>query len=110
MPKPPTSRPDQIKFQKVPLAELRQGRRGKHRDLIDVLRKELATLADGEAMKIPLDSVNGLSLANLRSAIVRAMKSHGVKIATFSDGDSLFAWRKTPGTSRYERKRGPRRD
>ena len=108
MRKRPSPKTEPVKFQKVPLAELRQGRRGKHRDMVEVIAGELDELNDAEAMRIPLNSVKGLSLANLRSAISRAMKSRGVKIATFSDGDSLFVWRKTSGTSRYERKR-PRR-
>jgi hypothetical protein len=101
----PARKTEPDKFQKVRLSELRQGRRGKHRDLVEVIASELDQLNDAEAIKIPLNTVNGLSLANLRSAISRAMKSRGVKIATFSDGDSLFVWRKTPGTSRYERKK-----
>jgi|SRR5579862_8749259 len=97
------------KYERVPLAKLRQSRRGKHRGIVDVIVRELDELGDAEAMKIPLSSVDGVSLANLRSAVSRATKSHGVKIATFSDGHSLFVWKKTPRTTRYERNRSPRR-
>jgi hypothetical protein len=102
-------KPLQSGYEKVPLSELRHGRRGKHRSLVDAIVNDLDSLADGEAIKIPLDGVEGISLANLRAAVSRATKSQGVKIATFSDGDSLFVWKKTPGTSQYERKRVSRR-
>lgn len=96
---------DQPEFQRLPLSELRQGRHGKHHDLAGRIAGEIEALSDGEALKIPLDGMD-ISLANLRSAVTRAMTSRGVKIGTFSDGESLFVWRKTAGTARYERKRG----
>jgi hypothetical protein len=98
---------DQPQFERLPLSELRQGRHGKHHDLASRVAREIEALADGEALKIPVDSMD-VSLANLRSAVSRAMTSRGVKIGTFSDGESLFVWRKTAGTARYERKRGSR--
>jgi hypothetical protein len=96
---------NQLELQRVPLSELRQGRHGKHHDLVAKLAGEIQTLPDGEALRIPLGGMD-ISLANVRSAISRAMTSRGVKIGTFSDGESLFVWRKTAGTARYERKRG----
>lgn len=96
---------DQPKFRRLLLSELRQGRRGKHHDLVGRIAGEIEALADGEALSIPLDGM-GISLANLRSAVTRAMTSRGVKIGTFSDGERIFVWRKTAGTARYERKRG----
>lgn len=93
-----------LKLERLPLSELRQGRHGKHHDLVGRIAGEIEALPEGEALKIPMDSLD-ISLANLRSAIARAMTSRGVKIGTFSDGKSLFVWRKTEGTARYERKR-----
>jgi hypothetical protein len=96
------------KYERIPLAQLRQSRRGKHRGVVDAIVAELNELGDAEAMRVPLSSVQGVSLANLRSAVGRATKARGVRIATFSDGHSLFLWKKSPGTSRYERKRKSR--
>jgi hypothetical protein len=93
-------------FERVPLSELRQGRHGKHHDLMLNIAAQIARLPDGEAMKIPLENLE-VSLPNLRSAVSRAMQTRGVQIGTLSDGDNLFIWKKTAGTSRYERK--PRR-
>jgi hypothetical protein len=97
------------KFERIPLAHLKQSRRGKHRGIVDAIVGQLEDLGDAEAMRIPLSSADGVSLANLRSAVTRATKSRGVKIATFSDGHSLFLWKKSAGTSAYERKRKSRR-
>lgn len=66
----------------------------------------MRSLADGEAMRIPLDDVD-VPLPNLRSAVIRTMSTRGVRVATFCDGKSLFLWRKTARTAQYERK--PRR-
>jgi len=96
----------QTEFERLPLAELRQGRHGKHHDLMNKIASEIGSLADGEAMRIPLDDVD-VPLPNLRAAVTRAMATRGVRIATFCDGKSLFLWKKTAGTAQYERK--PRR-
>jgi hypothetical protein len=94
-------------FERVPLSELRQGRHGKHHDLMSDIVAQIARLPDGEAMRIPLEDVE-VSLPNLRSAVSRAMQARGIRTGTFSDGDNLFIWKKTAGTARYERK--PRRE
>jgi hypothetical protein len=94
---------DPLVFQRIPLSQIRQGRHGKHHDLVARIAQEMEALTDGEALRIPLGGMD-ISLANLRSAVARAMTSRGVKIGTFSDGDSLFVWRKTASTTRYERK------
>src|SRR5579864_8773584 len=98
---------DSIKLERLPLSELRQGRHGKHHVIVARIAAEIEALPDGEALRIPLDGMQ-VSLANLRSAISRAMTSRRVKIGTFSDGESLCVWRKTACTARYERKRGSR--
>jgi hypothetical protein len=102
---PSIERKTKLEYERIPLSDLKQGRRGKHRALVDGIMAELDALRDAEAMRIPLSSVTGVSLANLRSALNRAAKSAGLKTASFFDGESLFVWKKTPGTSQYERKR-----
>ena len=69
--------------------------------------EEVADLPDTEALIIPLNVVK-LPATTLRSAIVKAASSRGLKVATYSDESSLYVWRKTTGTRRYERttKRG----
>ena len=93
----------QPEFERLPLSELRQGRHGKHHDLMNKIAGEMGALQEGEAIRIPLDDLD-VPLANLRSAVTRTMSTRGIRIATFCDGKSLFLWKKTAGTARYERK------
>jgi hypothetical protein len=90
-------------FDRVAVQDLPQGRQGKHHELTGEIAREMAALADGQAIRLPLKEI-GLSLPNLRSAVTRAMSSRGVKISTFSDGKNLFVWKKTADTAPYERK------
>jgi hypothetical protein len=91
------------KFERVALDTLRLGRRGKHNELMGRLLTELSALPDGEAIKVPLEDIKGVSLANLRAAVARATSSHGLKIATYSDANNFYLWKRTKRTARYER-------
>jgi hypothetical protein len=91
------------KFERVALAELRQGRRGKHDELMSRILDELSTLAESEAIKVPLADIKGVSVANLRAALARATSSRGLKIATYSDNQNFYVWQRTKKTARYER-------
>jgi hypothetical protein len=90
------------RFKRIGLAELRQGRRGKHHDTVMPIVEEIATLPDSEAIEIPLRAVN-LPLTNLRSAVVKAAASRGLKVATYSDKTTLYVWRRTAASQAYER-------
>jgi hypothetical protein len=91
------------KFERVSLDVLRQGRRGKHNDLMMRLLCELSDLPDDEAIKVPRSETMGVSIANLRAALARATASRGLKIATYSDAESFYLWKRTKKTTRYER-------
>lgn len=90
------------RFKRVSLADLRQGRHGKHHDTAIPIIDEVVSLPEGEALEIPLNAVD-TSMATLRSALVRAATSRGLKVATYSDGATLYIWRKTAATQAYER-------
>jgi hypothetical protein len=91
------------KFERVALNELTQRRRGKHDELMVRIVSDLLTLPDGEAIKVPLAEVKGVSVANLRAAVARATSSRGLKIATYSDAENFYLWARTKKTERYER-------
>jgi hypothetical protein len=93
------------KYESVSLPELRQGRLGKHHELVENILRQLRDVPDGRAIKIPLNSVNGLSKANLRSALVRAASSRGTPVSTYSDTDNFYVWSRTRNTAKYERNR-----
>jgi hypothetical protein len=93
------------KYESVWLSELRQGRLGKHHELVENILRQVRDLPEGRAIKIPLDTVNGLSKANLRAALVRAASSRGMTVSTYSDRDCFYVWSRTRDTAKYERKR-----
>ena len=109
----PNDKRDKLrKYESISLSELRQGRLSKHHELVENILRQLQDLPDEQALKIPLDSVNGLSKANLRAAIVRAASARAMPVSTYSDHDTFYVWSRTRSTARYERKRkapSPRR-
>jgi hypothetical protein len=82
-----------LNYDRVNLANVRRNRRGKHHDLIQGVFQDLETLPNGSAIKIPLASVDGITLANLRSAVHRASTSRGLEIETLSDEDNFYIWK-----------------
>jgi hypothetical protein len=82
-----------LNYDRVNLANVRRNRRGKHHDLIQGVFQDLETLPNGSAIKIPLESVDGITLANLRSAVHRASTSRGLEIETLSDEDNFYIWK-----------------
>jgi hypothetical protein len=84
-----------LKYRRVELSTLRKGRRGKHHDLVEGILGELEGVQPGSALEIPLADVNGIGLANLRSAVHRASVSAGMAIETVADEKNFYVW-KTP--------------
>jgi len=82
-----------LNYDRVNLANVRRNRRGKHHDLIQGVFQDLETLPNGSAIKIPLASVDGITLGNLRSAVHRASTSRGLEIETLSDEDNFYIWK-----------------
>ena len=91
---PPKPRP---RYPHVPINAVAGHRRGKHHDLIRGILEELQALPEGSALKIPLADVDGLTLANLRSAVHRAVNSRDMKVETASDGENFYVWKQQGG-------------
>jgi hypothetical protein len=75
----------------VPLSTLKHQRRGKHRGLMQQVLSELVGLSSEYALKVPLGNH---SAKDLRSAVVRAASSQSIQIASTSDEDNLYVWKK----------------
>ena len=86
-----------LKYKRVPSAGLKASRKGRHHELMAGILNDLATLPAGSAIQVPLNSVRGLSLGKLRSAVVRASAKHGVSIETSSDSDNFYIWKAKAG-------------
>jgi hypothetical protein len=80
------------RVERVPLSSLTRRRRGKHYELIEQVLKELAELPGESALKVPLGDH---SAKDLRSAVSRAASSQRIKIASTSDSDNLYVWKRT---------------
>jgi len=72
-------------------AEVPQGRSGKHKQLVSMILRDLARLKAGSAIKIPLADLDA-SKEKVRSALNRATRKAGHKVATASDANFLYVW------------------
>ncbi|MHB8215788.1 MAG: hypothetical protein ACYDDS_06885 [Candidatus Sulfotelmatobacter sp.] len=77
----------------VDLSDIPQGRKGKHRKTVADILADLAKLSDKQAVKIPLSSLNGEKMQNLRSALNRVTRERKLPVLTSSDEKYLYVWR-----------------
>jgi hypothetical protein len=69
-----------------------QGRKGKHRKAVADILGDLAKLKPREAIKVPLSSLNGEKMQNLRSALNRVTREKNIPVVTSSDEKYLYVW------------------
>jgi hypothetical protein len=74
------------------ISKLKKSRKGKHHDLILKIMEDLRGSQSSFAVTIPLASLGGISVLNLRSAIVRAAAKEKVNVATSSDDENFYVW------------------
>jgi len=77
----------------VPSADLKSSRQGRHHELMAGILNDLVTLPIGSAIQIPLNEVGGLSVAKLRSAVMRATAKKGISIESSSDKKNFYIWK-----------------
>src|SRR3954454_10668362 len=80
-----------LNFKTAPYTDVPQGRNGKHKVFVTKLLSDLEQLETGRALKIPLKQLPEAK-ANVRSALNRATRKVGKKVATAVDGDFLYVW------------------
>jgi hypothetical protein len=78
-------------FKTMIQADVPQGRNGKHKEIVTLILKDLDNLTPGAALKIPLDSLVE-SKEKVRSALNRATRKEGRKVATATDPTFLYVW------------------
>jgi hypothetical protein len=81
-----------MEFESVLQANVPKGRDGKHKDIITRLLSEIARLAPGSALKIPLDQLPDTK-QNIRSALSRAASQQKIDLATSSNDEFLYVWK-----------------
>jgi hypothetical protein len=90
MGRPKTKTPP-MHFATMVQAEVPQGRNGKHKLIVTTILKDLDNLKLGAALKVPLAEL-AESKAKVRSALNRATRKDGRKVATASDTTFLYVW------------------
>jgi hypothetical protein len=85
---------NKLKYERVLVADVKGRRDGKHHDLVMGILAELEALPPNEAIKIPLAETDGVSLANLRSAVHRATTNRKLDVETSSDKDNFYIWKR----------------
>jgi hypothetical protein len=80
------------KFESVLQANVPKGREGKHKEIITQLLSDIAKLAPGAALKIPVSELPDTK-QNVRSALSRAASQNKLNLATSSDDEFLYVWK-----------------
>ena len=75
------------------ISGLKKSRKGKHHELMGKILEDLKKSAPSYAVRVPLADIKGVSVLNLRSAIVRAASKLGVPVATSSDDENFYVWK-----------------
>ena len=78
-------------FKTMVQADVPQGRNGKHRLIVSTILKDLTRLKGDSALKVPLAELVE-SKEKVRSALNRATRKAGCKVATASDATFLYVW------------------
>jgi hypothetical protein len=79
-------------FAAVEQFEVPHGRKGKHRTMVSRILEDLKNRTGDQAVRIPLSSLQGEKIQNLRSALNRVTKLKKLPIATSSDEKYLYVW------------------
>jgi len=83
-------------YESVNRADVPQGRKGKHRRAVADILADLTKLKSQQAVKIPLSSLNGEKMQNLRSALNRVTREKNIPVVTSSDEKFLYVWHADP--------------
>ena len=78
-------------FKTMVQLDVPQGRNGKHKLIVTTILRDLDRLKNGVAIKVPLAGLVE-SKEKVRSALNRATRKAGRKVATASDANFLYVW------------------
>jgi hypothetical protein len=79
------------RFKTMLTADVPRSRKGKHKEIVTAILRDLDQLSESAALKIPLAEL-GDSNENLRSALSRAIRKSNSKIATATDETFIYVW------------------
>jgi hypothetical protein len=78
-------------FKTMIQADVPQGRNGKHKLIVSTILRDLDLLKEGAALKVPLADL-AESKEKVRSALNRATRKSGRRVATATDAEFLYIW------------------
>jgi hypothetical protein len=78
-------------FKTMVQSDVPQGREGKHKLIVTTILRDLDRLDNGAALKVPLAELVQ-SKEKVRSALNRATRKSGRRVATASDASFLYVW------------------
>jgi hypothetical protein len=78
-------------FKTMVQLDVPQGREGKHKLIVTTILRDLDRLKAGSALKVPLAELVQ-SKEKVRSALNRATRKTGRRVATASDANFLYVW------------------
>lgn len=82
---------DLMNFSTMAQVDVPQGRNGKHKAIVTAILSDLDQVKDGIALKVPLAQL-AESKERVRSALNRATRKSGRRVATATDADFLYVW------------------
>ena len=87
----PRSKKAAMNFKTMRQTDVPQGRSGKHKQIVTRILSDLDQMPTGTALKVPLAGL-AESKEKVRSALNRATRKAGSKVATASDTNFLYVW------------------
>ena len=86
-----TAKKPPMNFKSIPQLDVPQGRNGKHKAIVTKILSDLDQINSGVALKVPLAQLVE-SKEKVRSALNRATRKNGHRVATASDDTFLYVW------------------
>jgi hypothetical protein len=78
-------------FKTMVQTDVPQGRNGKHKLIVTTILDDLDQLQAGAALKVPISGL-AASKEKIRSALNRATRKAGRRVATATDSTFLYVW------------------
>jgi hypothetical protein len=87
-------KPASMHFKAMQQKDVPQGRNGKHKAIVTKILSDLGQIEPGVAIRVPLAALDE-SKEKVRSALNRATRKKGQRVATASDDTFLYVWNET---------------
>ena len=87
----PATKKTPMNFTAMAQADVPQGRKGKHKEIVSRILSDLSQLPRGAALKVPLAEL-AESKEKVRSALNRATHKNRRPVGTASDDKFLYVW------------------